>query len=153
MAERNWLRFFIIGGGTMLLMAVLAQVIPELLGIPLGYGIVVSAVGLAVILFSWHVWVQTTPGGIILEEYEKKPLEDRLTDFLMVIVSSLIVATTAAIVGIEGDLIASEEMWSGGTTSWIASTVVAILGMAFGIYAGLRRNSDIRIKREAGRGE
>lgn len=153
MAERDWTRFLVISGITLLAMGVLAQLIPEFLGLPLGYGIIISAIGLAVILFAWHVWVQTTPGGIILEEYREKPVNDRIVDFLIVAVVSAIVGTIAAVIGIEGGFIESDEMWAGGMSSWIASTIVAILGMALGIYAGLSRNSEIRIPRESGRGE
>lgn len=153
MAERDWTKFLLIAGATLIAMAGLAQLIPEALGIPLGYGIIISAVGLAIILFSWHVWVQTTPGGIKLEEYDQKAAQDRLVDFVVVVAVSAIVASVAAVVGIEGGVIEREEMWGGGTTSWIAATIVALLGMAAGIFAGLKRNSDIRIERETGRGE
>ncbi len=153
MSERNITRFLLIAAATLLAMTGLAELVPNVLGIHGAYGIVISAMGLSVVLFSWHVWVQTSPGGIHLEAYQAKPAKERLIDFLVVIGASGGFGLLGAIVGIEGGSIEPDIMWEGGTTSFIATTIVIIIGMAAGILAGLRRNSDIRISREDGRGE
>lgn len=153
MSERNITRFLLIAAATLLAMTGLGQLLPEWLDLPPAYGIVVSAVGLAVVLFAWHVWVQTSPGGIDLEAYEQRPPQDRLIDFFLVVAASAIVGGAGAAIGIEGGYIEPDVMWGGGTTSWVAGTVVVVIGMAVGILAGLRRNNDIRIERETGRGE
>lgn len=153
MAERNVIGFIIIALATFIAMTGLSQLLPDLLDIPVAYGIVVSAVGISIILFAWHVWVQTSPGGVDLEAYVQRPPTERLVDFALLVVASAVVAGVGAVVGIEGGIIEGDELWGGDTTSWIAGTVVVILGMAAGILTALRRNSDIRIQREARRGE
>lgn len=153
MAERNVVRFALVAGATLLVMTMLAQLLPEMLDIPPAYGIVVSGVGLAIILFSWHIWVQTSPGGIDLESYAAKDPLDRLTDFLIVAVVSGVVGAIGAVIGVAGGIIDPDVMWGGDTMSWVTGTIVVVVGMAVGIYAGLRRNQDSRIPRETGRGE
>lgn len=153
MAERNVIGFLIIALATFIAMSGLAQLLPSVLDIPVAYGLVVSTVGIAVILFAWHIWVQTSPGGIDLEAYVQRPPKERLVDFLLLVLASAAVAGIGAVIGIEGGIIEPDELWGGGTTSFVAATIVVILGMAAGIIVGLRRNSDIRITKETDRGE
>lgn len=153
MAERNILGFVIIASATFLAMSGLAQLLPDVLDIPVAYGIVVSAVGIAVILFAWHIWIQTSPGGIHLEQFVQRPPTERLVDFVLLVVASAVVASIGAVVGIEGGFIEPTEMLGGDTTSFVVGMIVVIAGMAAGVLTGLRRNSHIRIERGNDRGE
>lgn len=153
MVDRDWGRFAIVALGGLLAMFVFSELGPEAIGVAPAYGIVASTGGLALILFAWHIWIQTSPGGIDANRYAEKAIQEQVLDFVVVIAVSVAIGAAGAIIGIEGGVIEPGELWSGGWVSFGGATVVVLVGMIAGIYAGLSRNRDIQIQAENGRGE
>lgn len=153
MAARDWRWFIIIAVGALLAMSIISATATETFELPAAYGLIPSASGLAVILFAWHIYIQTSSGGIDNEAYNAKPIIDRLVDFAVVILVSGLVAAVGIGAGIEFGFIDSDVLWGEDIASWVAGTLVLILGMLAGIYAGVARNRDIQITEDDDRGE
>lgn len=153
MSERRLGRFVIVSLVVLVVMSTISETVPRALDIPQAYGIVASAPGLAVILFSWHLWIQTSPGGLDATRYAEKPIGEQITDFAIVIGAATVITAIAAIIGIESGYIDRGELWGGGAVSMVATAIVLIAGMMGGVYAGLNRNKILQIKRDRGRGE
>lgn len=153
MATRDWRRFIIISIVALFAMTVISATLTDALDVPAAYGLSISAAGLAVVLFSWHVYVQTSPGGIDTDAYLARPLQDRLIDFALVIVSSGLVATAGVLIGIEAGLVDPDVLWGEDMGTWLGATLVLVIGMLAGIYAGIARNKEIRITESDDRGE